>query len=361
MQELCKLIETKIERGVWPCEEEKMKKGRLNIMKRSILALAVLMLATPALAEVILTATDEGGCIVAINYDATGEPNLVRAFALDVSVTDGTITGVDTTGAQPYNIYPGTIDINSTTGVVDYVGTPVAPAGAPDSPGQLGSSAIVLETGSLYEKGVGTPPTASGLLIKIQVNPGESCELCVSPNALRGGVVLEDPDLPVDVNETGACTLVEPCGCFPSCHDDYETWLAMGELHGMPEGEGPECWCYLRQCHGDTDDAVEGSIITGYTYVGIPDLDLMSLAWGVLEPSATPPFPPDGPGIVSIPNGICADFAHDLEGSIVTGYTRVGITDLNAMSLYWGVLEPSATPPFPPDGPGTPPDCLDCP
>ena len=146
-------------------------------------------------------------------------------------------------------------------------------------------------------------------------------------------------------------------GCFPACHDDYFKWLDMGQLHGMPTGFGPKCWCNPRQCHGDANNDLTGSIFSGYTYVGPTDLAIFSAAWDVKEPAVFPT--PSGPGIVTIPKGICCDFAHDLTGSIFSGYTYVGPTDLAEFSAWWDVKEP-AMPPTP-SGPGTPPDCLDCP
>ncbi len=79
------------------------------------------------------------------------------------------------------------------------------------------------------------------------------------------------------------------------------------------------------------------------TYVGPKDLSVLVAAWQVLEP-------PFGPGIASIPNGICADFAHDKGGSAATGYYRVGTTDLNRLVANWLVKEPPA-------GPGLPAEC----
>jgi hypothetical protein len=61
-------------------------------------------------------------------------------------------------------------------------------------------------------------------------------------------------------------------------------------------------------------------------------------------------LPPDGPGIASIENGICADFGRDVEGSAKTGFHRVGTSDLNRLVANWMVKEA-------PDGPGVPGDC----
>ncbi|UCG59565.1 MAG: NF038122 family metalloprotease [Phycisphaerales bacterium] len=126
--------------------------------------------------------------------------------------------------------------------------------------------------------------------------------------------------------------------CYPSCRDDYNEWVVAGK---------PNCWCYPRQCHGDADGMPSGSEKTGYYFVGVADLNTLISAWLVKEP-------PLGPGIDSVPDGICADFAHDQGGSAKTGYYRVGPTDLNILITNWLQKEP-------PSGRGVKPDCLDCP
>jgi hypothetical protein len=64
--------------------------------------------------------------------------------------------------------------------------------------------------------------------------------------------------------------------------------------------------------------------------------------WKVLEP-------PKGPGTTQEPN-ICADFAHDQDGSAKAGYYRVGFSDLGILINNWKVLED-------PKGPGIDPNC----
>jgi hypothetical protein len=127
------------------------------------------------------------------------------------------------------------------------------------------------------------------------------------------------------------------CECYAG-QADYAQWEAAGK---------PICWCYPRQCHGDADGKKQGSAATGYMYVGSNDLDIMSLGWKVLDPTK-------GPGILNLQvNGVpvaCADFKHDRQGSAATGYMRIGSNDLDEMSIYWKVLEPTK-------GPGTPTNC----
>ena len=124
---------------------------------------------------------------------------------------------------------------------------------------------------------------------------------------------------------------------MPTCHPDYDDWVNVDK---------PVCWCYQRQCHGDADGLKEGGEKAGYWYVGLEDLNILTAAWLVKEP-------PDGPGIGSVENGICADFGHNLEGNAKSGYWRVGTDDLNILVEYWKVLEP-------PDGNGVDPNCLEC-
>ncbi|UCG59349.1 MAG: hypothetical protein JSU70_07525 [Phycisphaerales bacterium] len=127
--------------------------------------------------------------------------------------------------------------------------------------------------------------------------------------------------------------------CFPKCHPDYVEWAAVGK---------PDCWCYERQCHGDADGQVAGSgHKVGFYHVGPSDLNILLGAWMVKEP-------PFGPGIASVENGICADFAHDQGGSSKSGIYRVGPPDLNILIANWLLREP-------PQGPGIEPDCRDCP
>jgi len=143
--------------------------------------------------------------------------------------------------------------------------------------------------------------------------------------------------------------LVWDVECFPSGHEDYDEWLAVGK---------PLCWCCPRQCHGDTDNQREGSTKTGYYYVHFKDLNVLVGAWNIMEPNYGDPYP-GGPGIAWPDPNICADFDHKAENSAKTGYYRVHFNDLNILLSSWNILEP-AVPPIP-SGPGIEPNCLDCP
>jgi len=202
-------------------KKKEKKKVRRFIMKK-IMALLVLCLALPALATVTITAVDQGGGVVAINY-AVSDANLVRAFALDISVTGGAkimtlvaasykTNGASTAASKGYGIYPGTIDINSTTGVVNAYGTPVAPAADPGAAGALGSAAITLELGSVY-KGDANKPATSGTLCKLTVD--KTTTICAVLNATRGGIVMEKTTLTPTVNLfCNVAITVSGCACW---------------------------------------------------------------------------------------------------------------------------------------------------
>ncbi|UCG56252.1 MAG: hypothetical protein JSU70_15455 [Phycisphaerales bacterium] len=125
--------------------------------------------------------------------------------------------------------------------------------------------------------------------------------------------------------------------CLPECHKDYQEWVDAGK---------PACWCHPRQCYGDVDSIFDGDAKTGNYRVGPRDFNLLLAGWMVKEP-------PHGPGIASVQNGICADFAHDKAGDEKTGYFRVGLSDLNILIVNWLVKRP-------PKGRGIGSDCRSC-
>jgi len=293
-------------------------------MKKIILTLAVVLLAAPVWADVEITLTDLGDGVIQIGYDASGETELVRAFALDIVATDGNIVDIndyavgDNNGG--YGIFPGSfagnISVNPTTGMVDsWVGnpnpyTPVAPAGDPDALGDIPGPAITIEMGSLYEDAA---PGQTGVLCTITVDENVT-KVCVTGNAIRGNVVLEDAS-EATLNPAEVCIdmIVD---CFPSTPEyanQYARWVALGK---------PDCWCEGwasgNQCYGDAagDTHSRGYIV--YT----TDLGKLSNAWKLK-------VNPDG----SLPPGLdpCADFMHDVHSRGYVVYT----TDLGVLSTNW--------------------------
>jgi hypothetical protein len=318
-------------------------------MKRLSLLLVVLLCAGPALATVRIIVEPQGQT-AAIRYETDGEK--VRAFALDITVNEGTITGIsdfirgESTAANPgYGIFPANfgryITVDAETGEVsawdvnDY--TPLADPCDPGALGGLGTNGVTIEMGALYYPPQDNSPNApgnSGLLCRLALST--QAAVTVALNEVRGGVVLTNPALTaiVDLTQAESTGTVAAAGLTPSVASDYAEWVAVGK---------PACWTYPRQCYGDADGQAESDGAGGVSYVGTNDLNLLLAAWQIKEP-------PFGPGIASIQNGICADFARDKEGNAAEGFYRVGNNDLNRLVANWLVKEPPA-------GPGIPTDC----
>jgi hypothetical protein len=257
-------------------------------MKKILLTLAVLMLASPAWADVIITAVADGNEVV-ISYDASTEAVLPRAFSLNIQSDDANIVEVGDVNPD-FPIHPGTIsiDLSGPEPSIDY-GTPVAPQSDLPSdtlPG-LGTPGITIEMGSLYAPtGPGSPnaPAASGVLLKIYTD-GAGC-LTFTGNVARAGssgVVLEDPALAptVTVPAPGSvCTTVPDMTCMKDTHPAFADWDAAGR---------PDCWCYEFNCKGDADGLAQ----FGFRVLS-DDLAVLAAAYGqALAPGAA---------------GHCADF-----------------------------------------------------
>jgi len=298
---------------VWLCERR--KEG--CTMKKVSLILAVVLFTVPVWANVYVTCSQPGGpgtYICLVSY-SNGEAKPVRAFALDITVSAGTITAVDDTVTSWYTIHPGSIVI--VDGNVSNWGTPVAdPCDLPsDTKPGLGHNAITIEMGALYTPpNDPTKPPSTGNLLKFTVST-LPCNVTIAENQGRGGVVLTDPNLNPNITAPG-CTL-QAQGQDPNC-------LIGGNADGTTPGSEkaawilwgkPNCWCYCRQCRGDADGKKSGT-----SWVAITDLNLLSQAFG--KNDAT---------LKTVTNGICADFDHKK-----TGATRVAIPDLNILSAYFG-------------------------
>jgi hypothetical protein len=293
-------------------------------MRTLILALAVVLLAAPAWAtvEIIVTDTDGTGPgkIAEISYDATGETELVRAFALNITVDTGTIDDIndyaigDDNGG--YGIFPGNfaanITVNPTTGNVDNWGvagyTPVAPAGDPDALPGLGTSGVTIEMGALYDT---LAPGTTGVLCTLVCS--DNCLMTVTGNAIRGNVVLETAaEAGVDFTQATDIPIGGLDECFPDTNPDYADWVEYGK---------PLCWCNSAnggtgdyQCDGDADGGTEG--ILKYR-VALNDLNMIIANWKKRMSASPDP---------------CADIDHKSEG--ILKY-RVALNDLNIIIANW--------------------------
>lgn len=261
-----------------------------------ILALVVSLIASPAWATVNITVTDLGDGVAEISYDATSETQLVRAFALDITVDAGNIvevndfkTGVSVADDDGFGIFPANfsryITVNA-QGDVDNWGvagyTPVADEADPGAAGGLGGPAITIEMGSLYDGDANKPPK-SGVLCTLKVDT--SCNMSVTTNAMRGNIVLEDaaeatPDL------TAATNVPIVLDCFPAAlAQQYTDFLAY-----KAAGLNADCWCAPPkgtgyQCDGDADGKDSGIPFKYQVFSG--DLALIVANWRKKLPDPT--------------------------------------------------------------------------
>jgi len=293
-------------------------------MKRTVSILAVLLLARPAWAAVTITLTKITYNKIAIGYDARSEPQLVRAFALDVTAAGGNIIDINDYAIgddnHGYGVFPANfsryITVNPTTGMVDSwdapAYTPVAPPDTPGALGGLGTDGITIEMGSLYDTNV---PAVTGVLCTVTVSEG-TCRLCVNGNEIRGNIVMEDGSERVPVE---ACYGYVVTDCFPSTFTTYADWVTYDK---------PDCWCNSAaftcggtqsqlgdyQCDGDCDGKPEGAI---GIRVFSKDLLCMIEQWKKRIHEVTNP---------------CADFDHKAEGPLKY---RVFSRDLGILVANW--------------------------
>lgn len=155
-----------------------------------LLVLAVIAITVPALAGVTMSGAQVGTELKGqVSYDASAMADLVRAFGLNISCSDGAlITAVTLTNAD-YDIYPGSIQINAATGLVEDSGSPVAVAvdyPGTDCLGGVGTTGMTIEMGWLD-----FVPENNDVLVEFTVD--KACTVTVAENAPRGGIVMEDP------------------------------------------------------------------------------------------------------------------------------------------------------------------------
>jgi hypothetical protein len=283
-------------------------------MKKVCFAILMVVFTAPtwaSIANISITATDLGGGLVAIDYNGV---DLARAFALDIKVDKGVITGIhdyaigdDNFG---YGIFPANFSRYITvleTGEVESWNdpnyTPVADVNDPGALGGIDTNGITIEMASLYDVNA---PLLSGRLCTVTVS--ESCLLSVTTNVIRGNVVLEDANNAI-VDLTGATDVAITVGAAYSGANP-EQWVAVGK---------PLCWMSSvnpRQCHGDADGLAQGK--QNY-WVSTDDLEILIEAWNKPLESLTG-------------NQICADFDHLPQGK---QNFRVSTNDLDILVANW--------------------------
>jgi hypothetical protein len=168
-------------------------------MRRILLIVAMLLLATPVLATITVSAVHKGSGVVEVSYTCS-ESEAVRAFALNLSITNGftidAIRDFNVGDNNGYGIFPGKFRDVISAGSPNWIDpnyNPVAPAGDRDAlPGLKTVGGITVEMGALY---AATAPKSSGKLFTIDCNNhgGVSGNLTIAANTTRGGpAVLND-------------------------------------------------------------------------------------------------------------------------------------------------------------------------
>jgi hypothetical protein len=150
-------------------------------------------------------------------------------------------------------------------------------------------------------------PSATTLVTVPIACSGTSVTIEIAEDGLRGGVAGSQltTNLPIQV--------VIPCEgeCLKSTAPGYQRWKDAGS---------PDCWCFIRQCHGDIDGAINGPF-----HVGLTDLNDLLVYLNKFEHELALQ-----PGYPYLPfSGLdfnCADLNHLADGPF-----RVGLVDLNAL------------------------------
>ena len=284
------------------CLATKKRRKEGSIMKKMLFILVALLIVTPAMAEDVVISASAGAAVdgntsvVTISIDASASAvGIVRALALDITlVGEANIVDVNCVNAD-YEIYPGSIQIAG-DGTVSDDGSCLCDASYAGTKPGLDTNEVTVEMGSLY---VGEAPDDTAVVVEVTVVGCGPVELSIAENAIRGGIVMEDPDAEPTVLLTGASIAdfdgCEALKCMKDTHPFYANWVAYGE---------PACWCYARQCKGDLDDKDQ---LGGAVNVFTDDLDIFLPAFGTLS--------------TSLP-GVCADINYDTQlGGAVNVFT----------------------------------------
>jgi hypothetical protein len=185
-------------------------------MKNIVLALIVLAIATPASADVVISVSaGPGPNDVTISYDAGSEPNNVRAFGLEIVVHDPCVTIEDINCVNAdYYVYPGSIEIDASGIVIDWGSCWCSGSypGTPDEPNHK-----TIEMGSLYVGEANAPASSGDLAILTLGGCDDNGDVTIGvlENAIRGGIVMENPYEVVTVTSPGATlpTNLACCNC----------------------------------------------------------------------------------------------------------------------------------------------------
>jgi hypothetical protein len=269
-----------------------------------------------------------GGNKVTISY-VVNAGNSPTGIALVASVDSGVkITGSESQSAS-FNVNPDHAygdPCNYTLGTGHPLAEPCAPGVA-----TLPSSEVSICMGIVDPCDSHGP--ASDDIITLTLDPcgATAATLRVREDGYRGGVV----GSPLDTNLGIRVDLVFTGGeCYTG--PDYAAWVQVGS---------PTCWCYERQCHGDTNNSFAGKDQDGKReYVELADLQLLGEGWGEVDSAGG-----------TVGSWICADFNHSFAGKDQDGKREwVELGDLQILGFWWGDVDCTSAPP----ACGPPADCL---
>jgi len=273
-------------------------------MKKVLLIVAMLLMVSPVMATVTVTAVQDGNAFMGVDGNATdqavtvsvvysgtaSDPN-IRAFALDISVDSGcTIerirdfnVGENNSAVQGYGIFPGSFaqyvsptSPNWNWGVSGY--NPLAVSGEPGASGTgLNTNTIIVEMGYLGA-GESNMPGKTGTLFMVDVNAYQftgTAHLTISADTTRGGVVSADSNatltsgtnLPVTV----PIVIAQP-GAIPANEigqpkaTAIAAWTAQGFSSGNIVGTAGTVSCPSNVVQTQTSTLTPYSGTINYTY-----------------------------------------------------------------------------------------------
>jgi hypothetical protein len=233
--------------------------------KRIVVCLLGLCFGITAKSEVRVFVQDAYG-VAWIDYECTaGE--VVRAFALNVSVDRGQIAGVSEffrgesqAGATGYGIFPAALRAQLQSGLatnIDWNASDYTPlAVAADAPGDtlpgLNSSGVTLEFGGLWDPTIPeATPGPAGTLCALELS--QPANVSVSANISRGGVLSAFAETTIQPVFLGA--IVGPFITATTLDDGVITvQFHGGELQTAPSADGP--WTDTGDTSGTYAEAV---------------------------------------------------------------------------------------------------------
>jgi len=236
-------------------------------MKKVLLIVAMLLVVSPAMATVMITAVNEGtktgvdsnptdmAATIRIGYNDSNDAN-VRAFALDINVDSGcTIenirdfnVGENNSTVQGYGVFPGRFAqyVSPTSPNWSVSGyNPTVASGEPGASGTgLDTNTIIVEMGYLggpnMVGGVDTNmPAKIGTLFHIDVNAYQfagTATLTISADTMRGGIVSKDTNATTTAtNLPMTLSIVFPPRCTTPAN---EVGVARATAEGVWTGPG---------------------------------------------------------------------------------------------------------------------------